>query len=258
MLYPLSLLLWVLPGAYGCSTTTFNSTYGSYPDCAASCLACEDASYSTNFANNCDYASGECCTSSYHTSIAETWDCVRTKCGEKLSLEAFDTFVDFCEEMDTPLKGKDIPEGYDSKDKDSESESGDNTSGGSGLSKGQIIGISIGGATFVVGIIGLIFKCYQCHRKRRQGMQGGETPSDENRNGHALIHQPQHMELGALTHAFRGDGDVTVSHTRNTSTTSLFGQGTRTTDTWEIKRARGDGGGFSQTHTTNRIVEELD
>ncbi|KAJ3516986.1 hypothetical protein NM208_g14768 [Fusarium decemcellulare] len=125
MLSPLLIILpFLLPITLGCTTTSFNSTYDVYPDCAASCLACEDEAYTTNFANNCDYSSGECCTSQYHSAIAATWSCVRTNCDEELSLKAFKTFSGFCDEKKQPIEEQDIPEGYEAavENKDSEHE----------------------------------------------------------------------------------------------------------------------------------------
>lgn len=101
-----------LPSVIACSTTTFNSTYAEYPDCAASCLGCEDGTYSRNFANNCDYVAGECCTSKYHNVINETWACVKTNCEKKLSEQAFVTFTDYCQAKNRTLKEQDVPKGY--------------------------------------------------------------------------------------------------------------------------------------------------
>lgn len=102
----------LLRAATACTTTTFNSTYKDYPDCAASCLACTDSSYSRNFANNCDFESGDCCISKYHTVIAETWSCVGTNCGDTVSQEAFSTFVQFCKDKKHALQEADVPQGY--------------------------------------------------------------------------------------------------------------------------------------------------
>lgn len=99
-------------GVLSCTTSSFDSAYDAYPDCAASCLACRDDTYYTNFANNCNYSSGECCTSQYHNSIAQTWSCVSINCGDERSKEAFDIFAAFCKKMDTPLEEPDVPLGY--------------------------------------------------------------------------------------------------------------------------------------------------
>ena len=96
--------------------------YDGYPDCAAGCLACKDTEYTNNFANNCDYSSGECCTSQYHTAIAETWSCVSLNCGE-LSSKAFDKFVEFCKDKKQPLEEEDVPSGYELPDSEDKSTS---------------------------------------------------------------------------------------------------------------------------------------
>ena len=56
--------------------------------------------------------------------IAETWSCVQTGCGDKVSKESFDKFVAFCKDQGKPLDEKDVPAGYDL----SESGSGGRTS----------------------------------------------------------------------------------------------------------------------------------
>ncbi|KAF4468141.1 hypothetical protein FALBO_4959 [Fusarium albosuccineum] len=173
MLSPLLLMLLLLPITLGCTTTSFNSTYDVYPDCAASSLACEDGAYTSNFANNCDYSGGECCTSQYHSAIAATWSCVRTNCDENLSLKAFKTFYNYCDEKKQPIEEQDIPEGYEAavENKDSEDEKDnkddDSSSGSSGisLSKGAIVGIVLGGGVFVIVLLWLLIKLYLGRRK---------------------------------------------------------------------------------------------
>ncbi|KIY04154.1 uncharacterized protein Z520_00846 [Fonsecaea multimorphosa CBS 102226] len=97
-----------------CSTTTFPQTYEPYPDCATPCLACPDAEYMQNFASNCDYASGDCCSSKYHTVINETWACVSDNCGGDgdLAQSAFDIFVPHCKNHNATLAAADVPTGY--------------------------------------------------------------------------------------------------------------------------------------------------
>ncbi|KAI8680292.1 hypothetical protein NCS57_00309300 [Fusarium keratoplasticum] len=159
-----SLILGLLPVVYG---TIHNTTYDEYPDCAITCLSYNGTEYPNNFANNCDYASGECCTSPYKAIITATWECVWSHCGQEESLEAFEIFADFCEEMNHPLRKDDIPTGYESvidvtddeegEDKDKDD---DDNFAGTGLSKAQIIGIAVGaGVTATVTAIGLVLKC---------------------------------------------------------------------------------------------------
>ncbi|KAI8724107.1 hypothetical protein NCS52_00268200 [Fusarium sp. LHS14.1] len=54
----LPLLFSILPVVHG---VTHNATYDEYPNCAITCLSYNGTEYPNNFANNCDYASGECC-----------------------------------------------------------------------------------------------------------------------------------------------------------------------------------------------------
>ena len=118
------LSLTVIPHALACTITQFDSTYDIYPDCARNCLACKDPDYVNNFGNNCDYASGECCTSQYHNAIAETWACVRNHCGEKLSKDAYQEFEKQCKDKEKGVKEGDTPSGY----------GGNSSSGGHGIS----------------------------------------------------------------------------------------------------------------------------
>ncbi|KAH7276019.1 hypothetical protein MRS44_005796 [Fusarium solani] len=119
MLFPLVLgLLRVVHGV------VHNATYDEYPNYAITCLSYNGTEFPNNFANNCDYASGECCTSPYKAIIAATWE-----------------------------YGAD-DEGED-KDKDD-----DDNFAGTGLSNAQIIGIAVGaGVTATVTAIGLVLKC---------------------------------------------------------------------------------------------------
>lgn len=48
------------------------------------------------------------------------------------------------------------------------------------------------------------------------------------------------MEVGAVAHAFRGNGDVSLTYTRNTSTVSLTHGRIKTTEKYEITRSRGE------------------
>jgi hypothetical protein len=104
--------------ASACDAQSFPPVYASYPDCAASCLACPDTDYVNNFAHNCDYATGDCCRSKYHTVIAATWTCVAQSCtgpadGDMaLAQQAFDTFGQFCNSVNVPLAAVDVPDGY--------------------------------------------------------------------------------------------------------------------------------------------------
>lgn len=120
------LILWffLFSTVLSCSSTDFDSVYDDYPDCAASCLGCRDETYYSNFANNCNYSSGDCCTSQYHNSIAQTWDCVSTNCGNQVSKDAFKTFVTFCKDNKTPLEEKDVPSGYELSDGDDKKNGG--------------------------------------------------------------------------------------------------------------------------------------
>lgn len=107
------LLLALLPLAGACSYSTFDPIYNPYPACARSCLACKDSDYINDFANNCNYTKGECCQTKYHTSIAETWHCVRSNCGVEPSKDAFSTFVKYCKEVGSVLASEDFPQGYE-------------------------------------------------------------------------------------------------------------------------------------------------
>ncbi|KAM6532849.1 hypothetical protein FALCPG4_005897 [Fusarium falciforme] len=147
MLFPF--LFSLLPFVCG---TTHNATYDEYPNCAITCLSYNGTEYPNNFANNCDYASGECCMSSYKSIITATWECVWSHCGREESLEAFGAFVDFCEDMGHPLRKEYIPTGYESVAEDADNEEGqdkdkhddDDNFAGTGLSKAQLIGIAVG------------------------------------------------------------------------------------------------------------------
>lgn len=101
--------------AVACSTSSFDSPYEAYPDCAVACLACPDADYVRNFANNCDYISGDCCKTQYHNIIAATWACVRSPqsgCGPAVAQQAFSVFVKYCANHSVPLATTDVPPGY--------------------------------------------------------------------------------------------------------------------------------------------------
>ncbi|KAH7129127.1 hypothetical protein EDB81DRAFT_808761, partial [Dactylonectria macrodidyma] len=240
-LHLLMLLLSGVQTVVACSTTSFNSTYDAYPDCAATCLACEDASYSRNFANNCDYEAGECCTSAYHNVIAETWSCVRTTCGEQVSNDAFGTFVDFCKEKDHALEEKNVPEGYKLPEAEDEGKK-------FSLSIGAIIGIAIGGVSCIATIIGVIIK-YRHYRRKKNNPS--IAASVESGNSTQLIHQPQPMTLGFVANAFgRDGGDVNMTYTRNTSTTSLTHGRVVTREVIDVRRIRGE-------MSARRIVEEI-
>jgi len=112
----LLLLLFVLSWAavsQACSNSTYDSHYDRFPDCAKACLACPDGDYEHNFANNCDYANGDCCRSEQHLVIASTWECVRTLgCNPAAAQEAFDKFVDDCKGKKQQLAESDVPGGY--------------------------------------------------------------------------------------------------------------------------------------------------
>ncbi|RSL55480.1 hypothetical protein CEP54_009355 [Fusarium duplospermum] len=145
MIFPLFLVLF--PVVYG---IIHDATYDEYPNCAITCLSTNGTEYPNNFANNCDYASGECCTGSYREIIAATWECVWSHCKQEKSLEAFGTFVDFCDYMGHPLRKEDIPTGYEpvGEDADEEDEDKDDDDdekiAGTPLTKNQIIGIAFG------------------------------------------------------------------------------------------------------------------
>ncbi|RSL92583.1 hypothetical protein CEP52_013747 [Fusarium oligoseptatum] len=109
MLSPLLLILF--PVVYG---IIHNEAYDEYPNCAITCLSTNGTEYPNNFANNCDYASGECCTNPYREIIAATWECIWSHCQQEKSPKAFGTFVDFCDYMGHPLRKEDIPTGYES------------------------------------------------------------------------------------------------------------------------------------------------
>jgi len=101
-----------------CSYTSFDAIYNPYPDCARACLACRDPDYINDFANNCNYAKGGCCLSQFHTTISETWVCVRVNCGEKPAQDAFDVYTKHCSDLGFPLAQSDVPPGYHVSDAD--------------------------------------------------------------------------------------------------------------------------------------------
>ncbi|KAK3317449.1 hypothetical protein B0T19DRAFT_434995 [Cercophora scortea] len=157
-----------------CSTDPPSGTlYNAYPDCAVSCLACKDADYTNNFANNCDFATGDCCQSKHHTVIAATWACVQLGCGAKLAQDAFNSFVDFCANLSTPLAAADIPQGYDDTTA-SDKSSNDTTQQQqqpSGLSTSDKIGIISGTVGGFISVVGVWFawKMYQKKKKKAGG-----------------------------------------------------------------------------------------
>ncbi|KAH6880381.1 hypothetical protein B0T10DRAFT_565602 [Thelonectria olida] len=179
-----------------CSTTTFISTYEAYPECAASCLGCGDSSYSRNFANNCNYESGACCTSKYHDIIAETWSCVEGSCGDKVSREAFSTFVEFCKDKHNELQEKDMMLMLRVADKSHKPP----------LSAGQIIGISFGAVTCTATVIGLILRWI--HYRHKKDCSKGDFGDC---NGTQLIHQAQPTQVGAVINAVVSDPCTNLS-----------------------------------------------
>jgi hypothetical protein len=98
--------------AAACSTATFDTIYDPYDSCAARCLACKDADYVGDFANNCNYAKGDCCLSKFHDTITATWACARKNCDNETAQRSFDIFAKFCSERNTPIAAADIPAGY--------------------------------------------------------------------------------------------------------------------------------------------------
>ncbi|OCT45242.1 hypothetical protein CLCR_06058 [Cladophialophora carrionii] len=241
--------------AQACSTLSFASIYQSYPDCAASCLACPDTDYVNNFAHNCNYTNGDCCRSKFHTVIAESWACVQQSCdGMALAQEAFDIFAKHCEHVDVPLASVDIPQGYASRTDDGSPGSPDanpdgdtdgtavsspspSSSSSAPLSTGTIVGIATGSVVAAAGIVGAIFKCLSYRHKKKQNTSsngggvggGGQTPATT--NNQLVQWQPawQGMPPGALT----GDADARATYKRKEF---AFAGVRRVKETFEVTR----------------------
>ena len=241
----LSILLFV-SSSQGCSTATLPQIYNAYADCAAQCLACPDSDYVSNFAHNCNYTNGDCCRSQYHTVIAASFDCVQNDCGGmKLAQEAFDVFVEHCNDVNVALASVDVPPGY-TLNNTSTGGGGNGTGGGgkfipmslrggspatddatkgssSHLTTAQIVGIAIGGVAAVAGIIGTFIAWLSYRRKKTQTITGA--------NNQVVRWQPawQGMPAGA----FIGDADGRARYTR---TQTSFAGVHRTTEVFEIAR----------------------
>jgi hypothetical protein len=106
------LLLAHFSPALSCSTSSFDAAYQDYPNCGRACLACPDSDYVDDFANNCDYASGECCKSQFHAVIFATWACVQQNCDSSTAQDAFDTYVNYRSTVGVPLAAADVPYVY--------------------------------------------------------------------------------------------------------------------------------------------------
>ena len=100
------------PLAAACTNKTYDRAFDGYIDCVRACLACPDADYVNDFANNCNYKAGDCCKSQFHTVIGDSWDCARTKCGDGLAQKAFGTYVQHCADVGAPLAVADVPTGF--------------------------------------------------------------------------------------------------------------------------------------------------
>lgn len=100
--------------ATACSYSTFASIYDPYPVCARLCLACRDADYVNDFANNCNYSDGDCCLSKFQVVILDTWACVLEDCDRVDAQDAqtaFNTYVNYCSDLGFPLAQADVPLG---------------------------------------------------------------------------------------------------------------------------------------------------
>ena len=102
----------LLPLAAACLNKTYDRAFDGYIDCVRACLACPDVDYSNDFANNCNYAAGDCCRSRFHTVIASSWGCAKTQCGDSLAQKAFLDFVQHCADVSVPLAVEDVPPGF--------------------------------------------------------------------------------------------------------------------------------------------------
>ncbi|KAI0165782.1 hypothetical protein GGR57DRAFT_448716 [Xylariaceae sp. FL1272] len=195
----LVLALIILDSVQACTTSNFDPIYDPYPLCAQSCLGCKDTDYLTNFENNCDYASGDCCSSLQHDSITATWDCVATTCGGATAQEAFDTFVRFCADKNQPLAEADVPPGYTVNVSTNSTTNGTNTDGGGGggggggLSTEVIIGIAIGIPSALATIIGTYYGWKAWRRRHAQTTTNGPY---SNTNGHQLASFGQQVLQG--------------------------------------------------------------
>ncbi|KIW33322.1 uncharacterized protein PV07_00179 [Cladophialophora immunda] len=220
-------------GALICSTTTFPSIYDSYPDCATTCLACTDADYVDNFANNCDYASGDCCSSTYHTVISQTWACVSNNCGDgDLAQDAFNVFVKFCADHNVPLAAGDVPTGYilegngaGSGNNSTNGTAGpDKGNGGSSLSGGAIAGLVVAVVGTVATVIGSYYG-WRVWRRKHPAANNSHTNdagagnnnanngnANNNNNALAMIHNGPNPRPWANLPA-----NATVQYDRRTS-----------------------------------------
>ncbi|KAK6542790.1 hypothetical protein TWF694_006732 [Orbilia ellipsospora] len=207
-----------------CSTTSFNETYSIYPDCAASCIACQDADYVQKFANNCDYVSGDCCSSQYHSAIAATWACVRSICGVdvKTSQDAFDLFVQYCANQSVPLAAADVPTGYNftntsssGRGSPSNSNTGNPPDDSSSLQGKDIAGIVLGTVGGLGSLIGTYYAWRQWKKRKIVNSGGG------NQSSTAIIHQPQRPFDFANPGIWANNAGVKAVYTRRTATLSL-------------------------------------
>ncbi|KAK0724360.1 hypothetical protein B0H67DRAFT_103113 [Lasiosphaeris hirsuta] len=215
----LPLLLPLLATILACTTgTPAAPADSSYPFCALSCLFCPDTDYTHNFANNCAYAAGDCCTSSQHLTISETFTCVLTVCNSTTTAQtAFDTFQSFCQAQNKPLSAEDVPAGYTfnkTLSQPSPSQSAAPTSETSGLpTRTKIILATTLPATFLIGLLVGIAWWFvrrgrdQDEAKSDGGSQGaGEDETDD-------VRGPVH-ELDAAVGA---GGGQTAKNTRRES-----------------------------------------
>ncbi|KAI0121371.1 hypothetical protein BJ170DRAFT_714680 [Xylariales sp. AK1849] len=224
------LLVLCVYGAASCSTTHFDPVYDTYSDCAVSCLACRDADYTTNFANDCDYASGVCCESSYHVTIERTWACVGDDCGSGVAQQAFNVFGQFCADAGKPLAKDDCPTGYQLN--------------ATGASADGSIAFRVVGA--IAGIIGAYYTWRAIKRRRSSG---GAGITDQSETGLQVVRWPQQRPWEMAN--FNLPPGHSVEYHTSHSNISFDGR-TRYKETWQLRR---DGAGVL---TGGRVLGETD
>ena len=208
--------------ALSCSTNVYDHAFDQYLPfpCAARCLACPNADYRDNFANNCNYSTGECCQSRHHTIIVASWQCVHELCSAAAAQDAFAVFVKHCKDVGASLAAEDVPPGFNTGSSSMlksqkpgwgtqryngfvqlhvqptlmipvSGTNGSDDDAKDGLSKEAKIGVITGTIGGVVAILGVII-AYRQYKKKHS----------DHGPGNALQHHPQ----GAMTAALFAPG----------------------------------------------------
>jgi len=91
-------------------STSLSTLYASHPQCAQSCLGCEDSNES--FANGCDINGGCCQGYNALTFIPLVYNCVKTTCLAAEQQASWEEFLRNCASRGYSVSAADTPEGY--------------------------------------------------------------------------------------------------------------------------------------------------